>query len=276
MSLRGARVGFIGVGKMGESILRGALARGVLRPEDVWVQDVVPVQTARAREAFGVHVAESVPALLSAVDWVLYCAKPQNVPEVLPVVGEHLGGGQWLASIAAGVPTSALEGYLPDKTPVVRVMPNIAASVGAAATVICGGAQVEDAHLQSAEALFGAVGRTLRLPESLMDAVTGLSGSGPAFVFVVIEALADAGVQTGLPFDQALLLASQTVFGAAKMVLESGEHPALLKTRVTSPGGTTAAGLLSLERGGLRAALAEAVVAATRRSRELGGGGAPK
>lgn len=268
-------VGFIGVGNMGQAILRGGLQQGVLEREKVYVTDVVRSQMETAQKRFGVQTAESLAALAERVDWFLFAAKPQNVAEVLPELSRHLRPGQWLLSIAAGVRTRALEGYLPEKTPVVRVMPNIAASVGAAATALCGGTYARESHLTKAETLFASVGVTIRVSESLMDTVTGLSGSGPGFVFLVIEALADAGVQNGLPFEQAKTLAAQTVLGAAKMVLETGQHPALLKTQVTSPGGTTAAGLAAMERRSVRAGIAEAVSAATERSRELGKGGTP-
>jgi pyrroline-5-carboxylate reductase len=267
-------VGFIGVGNMGQSILKGGLERGVLDAGSVYVTDAVRSQMEKARERFGVRLAADVAALSPLVDWFVFSAKPQNVGDVLPELSRHLRPGQWLLSIAAGVRTRTLEGYLPDGTPVVRVMPNIAASVGASATAICGGGHATERHLAAAETLFGSVGATVRTPETVMDAVTGLSGSGPAFVFVVIEALADAGVQNGLSFEQAKTLAAQTVFGAAKMVIETGEHPAVLKTQVTSPGGTTAAGLAALERLGVRAGFGAAVSAATERSRELGRGAA--
>jgi len=265
-------VGFIGIGNMGQSILKGGLESGVLDARSVFVTDVVRPQMDRARERFGVQIAENLETLARSVDWFLFAAKPQNVADVLPELSRYLRPGQWLLSIAAGVRTRALEGLLPEATPVVRVMPNIAASVGAAATALCGGTHATENHLAKAESLFASVGATVRVSESLMDVVTGLSGSGPAFVFLVIEALADAGVRNGLAFEQARLLAAQTVFGAAKMVLETGQHPAVLKTQVTSPGGTTAAGLAALERLGVRAGFYEAVAAATERSRELGRG----
>lgn len=268
-------VGFIGVGNMGQAILRGGLRSGVLAKERVYVFDVVDSQREFVRERYGVQAVESLSALAERVDWYLFAAKPQNVVEVLPELSRYFRLGQWFLSIAAGVRTRSLEGYLPEGTPVVRVMPNIAVSVGAAATALCGGLHARESHLTKAEALFGAVGVTIRVAESLMDTVTGLSGSGPGFVFLIIEAFADAGVQNGLSFDQAKVLAAQTMFGAAKMVLETGEHPAFLKTQVTSPGGTTAAGLAAMERRGIRAGIAEAVSAATERSREMGKGGPP-
>lgn len=269
--LSSQRVGFIGVGFMGEAILSGAVAAGGLRAENAWVNDVRVDHAEAVAERHGAHAASSIGELVAAVDWVVFSAKPQNLDGVLPGLAAALNPGQWVLSIAAGVSTERLGAGLPAGTAVVRVMPNLAASVGAAATAICAGEHADDAHMDLAEELFGAVGRTVRVGENLLDAVTGLSGSGPAFIFLAIEAMADAGVGLGLTFEQACLLAAQTALGAAKVVLERGEHPAVLKTQVTSPGGTTAAGLQQLEAGAVRAAFGAAVRAAAERSRELGG-----
>ncbi|MDA1190289.1 MAG: pyrroline-5-carboxylate reductase [Candidatus Poribacteria bacterium] len=269
-NLRDHNIGFIGVGNMGESILRGALDGGVALAERIWVMDVRHDHAEAIAKRYGATAVRSLEQMFDAVEWAVFSAKPQNVPEVLAELKPHVGSDQWLLSIAAGVETKTLEAGLPDGTAVIRVMPNIAASVAASVTAICEGKSATATHVEAAETLFGAIGETVRVQEYLMDVVTGLSGSGPAFVFLVIEALADAGVQNGLTFDQAKLLATQTVLGSAKMLLEDGGHPARLKTLVTSPGGTTAAGLRELERGGLRAALANAVTAATERSKELG------
>ncbi len=268
--LSSQRVGFVGVGFMGEAILRGAIAEGGIRPENAWVTDVRADHAEAVAERHGAHVAASIGDLVHEVDWVVFSAKPQNLADILPELSAVMQPGQWVLSIAAGVSTDRLGSGLPDETPVVRVMPNLAASVGEAATAICAGAHAGDAHTGLAEALFGTVGRTVRVDEKLLDAVTGLSGSGPAFVFLAIEAMADAGVQLGLTFEQSCLLAAQTALGAAKVVQERGEHPAVLKTQVTSPGGTTAAGLQQLEAGSVRAAFAAAVRAAAERSQELG------
>jgi pyrroline-5-carboxylate reductase len=269
--LSSQRVGFIGVGFMGEAILSGAIAARGIRPENAWVNDVRGDHADAVASRHGTHAAASIGELVAAVDWVVFSAKPQNLDAVLPELSAALAPGKWVLSIAAGVSTERLGAGLPDGTPVVRVMPNLAASVGEAATAICAGAHARETHTDLAEELFETVGRTVRVDENLLDAVTGLSGSGPAFIFLAIEAMADAGVQLGLTFEQACLLAAQTALGAAKVVQERGEHPAVLKTQVTSPGGTTAAGLQQLEAGAVRAAFASAVRAAAERSRELGG-----
>jgi pyrroline-5-carboxylate reductase len=178
----------------------------------------------------------------------------------------------WLLTFWGGVTRPPMGAPVPGKVAVVRAMPNILCQVNAAVSALCGGKCAAEADLEIAEAILGCVGETVRVAEWQMDAVTGLSGSGPAYVFTVIDGLADGGVKQGLPKAQALKLAAQTVMGAAKMVLESGEHPASLRDRVTSPGGTTIAGLHALERAGLRSALMDAVEASAQRSRELGGG----
>ncbi|GIX06892.1 MAG: pyrroline-5-carboxylate reductase [Candidatus Poribacteria bacterium] len=268
--LKKDRIGILGAGNMGEAILRGVLARKVVAPEQLRVYDVLQHRVEHCVQTYGVGGAASLHELVENADWIVFSAKPQNVPEALGGVAPLLRPGQWIASIAAGVATGTLERYLPPETPVVRVMPNIAATVGEAISALCPGKHATSSHLAAAEAFFRGIGKTVRVDEFLMDAVTGLSGSGPAFVCVVIEALLDAGVRQGLSYDQARLLAAQTVYGAAKLILESQEHPAVWKSRVTSPGGTTAAGLRALEALGLRAALDAAVAEATERSRELG------
>ena len=263
-------IGWIGVGNMGQAILQRVLQEGVLAREQAVICDRIPERVAAVHAELGVPFVSTLVELVEKIDALLYAAKPQNVADVLPELAEHLRPGQWICSIAAGVKTTAFERVLPEGTPVVRVMPNIAALVGSAASAISAGAHATDTHVQMVRSIFDTVGETLVLDEKLLDVVTGLSGSGPAFIFLVIEALADAGVLMGLSYDEAFLLAQQTTLGAARMALETGEHPAALRNRVTSPGGTTAAGLLALETRGLRAALVEAVKAATERSIELG------
>ena len=261
----------MGVGKMGGSILRGALKSGALSAEAVWVNDALPGRAESVAEELGVHAAESKREMLANADCVLYAAHPSNLEAALSELSQSgWKPRHWMLSIAAGVATSRLESLLPKGAAVVRAMPNIAASVGEAMTCVCGGAHADEKHIASSERLLSSVGETARVEERLMDAVTGLSGSGPAFALVVLEALADAGVEIGLPFDQSLLLARQTLLGAAVLAAESEEHPAVWKSRVASPGGSTAAGLAALERGGARAALRDAVHAAAARSKELG------
>jgi len=196
--------------------------------------------------------------------------KPQILPAVLAEVAPALKPGALLISVAAGVPVAVIERLVPAGTRVVRTMPNTPALVGAGATAIAAGGHATAADLEVAKRLFDAVGMTVILDEEQLDAVTGLSGSGPAYVFLIIEALSDAGVKMGLSRYNALALAAQTVHGAAKLLIETGEHPGRLKDMVTSPGGTAIAGIATLEAGGLRTTLINAVEAATSRSRELG------
>ena len=264
------RVGFIAVGNMGGAIVRGVV-RDLLPPDQVWITDVYRPLVDQLCEELGVNSAENIPQLVENVDCLLYAAKPNNVPDVFPDVADTLQSpSQWIISIAAGISTTQLESYFTSPPPpIVRVMPNIAASVGEAISAITAGSTATPEHLAVTQAIFNAAGKSLIMEERHLNAVTGLSGSGPAFVFLFIEAFADAGVQVGLTRPDAYQLALQTVLGACRMLEETGEHPAVLKNRVTTPGGTTAAGLYALENGRLRAIIADAVSAATKRSEEL-------
>jgi pyrroline-5-carboxylate reductase len=264
------RFGFIGGGVMAEALIRAILARGLATPEGVAVAD--PVEARRtALTSLGVRaVAENAEAAAGA-DLIVLAAKPAVVPVALRPLSGILTPAQLVVSIAAGVPLRVLEGLVPEGVPVVRVMPNTPAQVGAGAAAFCRGSHATDEHAARVTQFLKAAGTSVEVPEALMDAVTGLSGSGPAFVCLVIEALADGGVQMGLPRPVALELAAQTVMGTGQLILQSGEHPAVWKDRVATPGGTTIAGLAALEAGGLRSALIQAVSAATKRSRELSG-----
>ena len=263
------RLGIIGVGGMGEAILRGIVG-DLLDSEQIWVSDIIEERVDTLRDELKVNKSESVSNLVENVDCVLYAAKPGNVPTILPEIASVLQSpSQWLLSIAAGVPTTTFESYFSSPTSVVRVMPNLAVAAKAAISVIARGSTVSDEHISIAETLFNALGSSMVREEKILDAVTALSGSGPAFVFLFIEAFADAGVHIGLTREDAYQLAVQTVLGASKVLDESGAHPAVLKNLVTTPAGTTAAGLLELERGGLRAAMAEAIMAARCRAEEL-------
>ena len=263
------KLGFIGVGNMGSAIITGVLKNELLPPQNIVITDIDKDRISLLSEQFGVIIADGIDELFDKIDATLYAAKPQDVPKIFPEISNAISPDQWLISIAAGVRTSTLEEHLPENIPVVRVMPSITASVGEGAAAICGGQYTTAEHIAITQQIFNAVGKTLVMEEKLLDAVTGLSGSGPAFVFLFIEALADAGVQVGLSRQDATTLAVQTVLGASRMVEQTGEHPAILKNNVTSPGGTTAAGLYELESGGLRVAIANAVIAATKRSTEL-------
>lgn len=263
------KIGFIGGGNMAEAIIRGLL-RGAFPAAGIVVSEPGAARRRQLQEQFGVALAADNLEVVKECGLVVLAVKPQVAAEVLSGIGAALTNDKLLVSILAGVATSTIEDFFDGKPRVVRAMPNTPALVGAGATAICPGRYTGVDDLLVARHLFEAVGSVQVVGEAQMDAVTGLSGSGPAYVFTIIEALADGGVQEGLPRDVALALAVQTVLGAARLVQESGEHPAVLRDKVCSPGGTTIAGLKSLEEKGLRAALMEAVGSASRRSRELG------
>ena len=252
---------------MGEALVGGLLEAGWASPADVLV--VEPVEARRdelAKARPGLRVGtEPEPA-----EGVLLAVKPGDVPAACAAVGPT--APPRVLSIAAGVTLAALEAALPPGTPVVRAMPNTPALVGAGAAALAPGSAAGEADLEWAEAILGSVGVVVRVKEALLDAVTGLSGSGPAYVFLVAEALVDAGVAAGLPRDVSTTLAVQTLLGSARLLAESGDSAEVLRAAVTSPGGTTAAGLRTLESRAVRSALIEAVLAATARSKELGSG----
>jgi pyrroline-5-carboxylate reductase len=263
--------GFIGGGAMAEALVAGVTGAGLVAPEKIRVSDVSGERREYLREKFGVAVTPDNTALVAGADIVVLAVKPFIIGEVLGEIGRQLSEKQIVISVAAGVPTAYIEKFFSVNVPVVRAMPNTPALVGAAATAVCRGRWATGEHLELARAVFGVVGRALPVREDLMDAVTGLSGSGPAYMYVIAEALADAGVRAGLPRDVSLTLAAQTMLGAARMILETGQHPGVLKDMVTTPGGTTIEGLFALEEGGLRATLGRAVENACRRSRQMSG-----
>lgn len=270
-ALDGLRIGFLGGGAMGEALAAGVCAAGVPAERIALADpDAARREHLLKRHGFGVHASND--PLVDASDLVVVAVKPGLVRRVLGGLAslrDAPGRPLWV-SIAAGVSLATLEGALPAGARVVRAMPNTPALVGCGATAYVANAAATDRDREAARALFQAVGLAWEAPdEALLDAVTGVSGSGPAYVFVLLEALSDAGVRMGLPRDAALALATQTVLGAARLVQETGRHPAALKDQVTSPGGTTIAGLERLEARGFRAAVHEAVAAATRRAREL-------
>lgn len=265
------RIGFIGVGKMGEALLRGVLHARLSEPTKITIYDADAQRMAAVASALGVSTNSSVTRAVGNAEIVVIAVKPDIVPVVLREAAERTGPQHLFVSIAAGVPIALMEGLLPARTRVVRVMPNTPCLVGAGASAFALGKHATTEDAKVVKTIFDAVGKCVLVEEKLLDAVTGLSGSGPAYGYLIIEALADGGVRMGLTRDIALTLAAQTLFGAAKMCLETNLHPAQLKDMVASPGGTTIAGLHALECGGLRAALMNAVEAATLRSRELGG-----
>ncbi|HIK19081.1 MAG TPA: pyrroline-5-carboxylate reductase [Leptolyngbyaceae cyanobacterium M33_DOE_097] len=264
--------GMIGGGVMGEAILARLIQQGMFAPVDVIVSEPMPERRALLAEQYGVTVtAENRMAI--AAETVMLAVKPQAFAAVVtglqqePMINES--HRPLILSILAGIPLSKLEAAFAG-CPVVRAMPNTPATIGAGMTAIAPGQRAEPQHLALAERIFQVVGEVVQVPESLMDAVTGLSGSGPGYIALVIEALSDGGVAAGLPRATATKLAIQTVKGTAQLLQETGLHPGELKDRVTSPGGTTIAGIARLEEAGLRSALIEAVKTASARSQELG------
>ena len=263
------KTAFIGAGFMGAAIVRGLLAAGV-DPAQVSVYD--PAEKAvQGLKPLGVTVAKSGADAARGADIILLAVKPQIMEKTLLKLKTSIGKKALVLSIAAGVTTASLQRWLPRGARVARAMPNMAAALGQAATAICPGKAATAEDMSVAAAVFCAVGGVVEVDETLMDAVTGLSGSGPAYVFLFLEALIDAGVRSGLARPVADKLARQTLFGAAKMAMEGGEHPAMLKERITSPGGTTIAALSCLEEDGFKGSVIRAVMAAVARSRELGG-----
>ncbi len=265
-------IGFLGAGKMATALAKGFLHAGLITANDLIASD--PMEGARAAfsKETGAQATDSNQAVARFARVLFVAVKPANVPDLLAEIRPHLTVKHLIISIAAGVPLAKLEGALEAGARVIRVMPNTPALVGASASAFAPGkaARPEDAEL--AQKLLLAVGIAFQLKEPLLDAVTGLSGSGPAFVYLMIEALSDGGVAAGLPRDVSTKLAAQTLLGSARMVLETGLHPGALKDMVTSPGGTTIEGVHELEKGGVRAALITAVRAASDKSRKLGQG----
>jgi len=266
-------IGFIGAGNMAEALIRGLVKGGHVPANRITASAPRNERLAELADAYGIAVTRDNREVAQAASIVVLSVKPQILDKVLREIGTEIKPGTLVISIAAGVDTETIEEALADGVRVVRAMPNTPALVGAGATAISAGKHASDEDLAMARAVFDAVGITVQLDESHLDAVTGLSGSGPAYIFLILEALADAGVKVGLSRRNAQRLAAQTVMGSAKMLLETDEHVGRLKDMVTSPGGTAIAGLHTLEEGGLRTTLINAVETATKRARELGRGG---
>ncbi len=263
-------IGFIGAGTMATTIARGLLHAGLCTPEQLIASEPREPRRAEVTQELGITTVASNAEVAAQADVIILATKPQVFGRMLPELRQSLRPETLLISIAAGVTNHAIEARLSPGTRVIRTMPNTPALVRHGATAVAPGTHATEADVALARRLFESVGIVEVLDESLMDAVTGLSGSGPAFIFVIIEAMADAGVKVGLHRRTAQTLAAQTVLGAAKLLIETGEHPGRLKDMVCSPGGTTISGLHTLEAGGLRTTLIDAVDAAARRSRELG------
>ena len=262
------KVAFVGGGQMAEAIIGGVLAGQVCRPELLWATDPVPARCDRLKTQFAVRVGSDNRQAVAWADVVVLAVKPQAMAQVLAEIGGDLHR-VLVISIAAGTTIQSITNQAGEAQRIIRAMPNMPVLVREGITALSWTGAITEEDKEIARVIFQAVGQVIPIEERLMDAVTGLSGSGPAYVFQAIEALADGGVKMGLPRQTAALLAAQTVLGAAKMVLESGDHPAKLKDRVASPGGTTIAGLHRLEEGRFRATLMAAVEAATKRSQEL-------
>ncbi len=265
----GKTIGFLGYGNMAEALIRGLLRAGI-EPERIGASGPRQDRCDQLRNAHGIKTTTDNRELVSHSDILVLSVKPQLMEKVLREVGSDVSDHALVISVAAGIPIAAIEKHVSAGTRVVRAMPNTPALVSAGATAIAAGDHATEEDLAAARFLFDAVGITVTLDETQLDAVTGLSGSGPAYIMLILDALSDGGVQVGLSRRTAQLLAAQTVMGAAKLLLETNEHPGRLKDMVTSPGGTAIAGLATLEAGGLRTTLINAVEAATRRARELG------
>ncbi len=263
-------IGFLGGGNMAEALIRGLVRGGHLEPQDVGASGPRPERMDELAREYGIRTTTDNLELVKQSRIVVLSVKPQIIDRVLLQVGKQLQEGTLIISVAAGVTTAHIEERVAAGIRVVRAMPNTPALVGAGATALARGAHANDEDIALARVMFDAVGISVVLEESQLDAVTGLSGSGPAYIFLILEAMADAGVKVGLSRRNAQLLAAQTVMGSAKLLLETNQHPGQLKDMVTSPGGTAIAGLHTLEEGGLRTTLINAVESATRRSRELG------
>jgi pyrroline-5-carboxylate reductase len=270
MGLKGKKVAFIGAGNMAEAIIRGLLKASVVAAPDILATGRRQERIDDLHKLYGLTVTLDNRKAASEADVVVLSVKPQILEKVLAEIGDAISKDALVISVAAGITMGQIRSHLSDQAKVCRSMPNMPSVVGAGAAALVCGEFITEEDKQMAHELFESCGLAVELhEESLLDAATGLSGSGPAYVFMIIEALSDAGVKVGLNRRQAQKLAAQTVLGSAQLVIETGEHPGVLKDQVTSPGGTAIAGLHTLEEGGLRTTLINGVVAATERSKEL-------
>ncbi len=264
-------IGMIGTGNMASALIDGLLNSGATQAANIICSDASERQLETAQTKFGIATTTDNIEVIQKADIIIYAVKPQIIASVLQETADSLDMSKLIISIAAGVPLPAIETLLNKDLRLIRVMPNVAVSVREGATAVAAGGKATKEDVELAMEIFNSVGKSIFLKENyLMDAITGLSGSGPAYIFLIVDALADAGVKVGLSRQDALLLASQTILGAAKMLIETNAHPGQLKDSVTSPGGTAIAGLHTLEMGGLRTTLINAVEAATNRSKVLG------
>jgi pyrroline-5-carboxylate reductase len=267
-----SRIAVLGAGKMGGILVKALIEKHHLTPDRVRATVAHETRAQELSRKLGVKVTTDNVAAVDGADVVLVCVKPQVVQELTEQIANKITDKQLVISVAASVHTSQIEMALGPGVPVVRAMPNTPSAVGQGMTALCKGQYAEAEHVEAASALFNAVGRTVVVDERHMDAVTGLSASGPAYIYIILESLAEAGVKVGLPRDIATLLAAQTTLGAATVVLKTGDHPALLKDAVTTPAGCTIDGIMELEEGKLRVTLIKAVVKAAQRAKELANG----
>ncbi|MBI4279430.1 MAG: pyrroline-5-carboxylate reductase [Armatimonadetes bacterium] len=267
--LAGTRIGFIGAGNMADAMIRGLVQRSGVNPATIVATNRSNHdRLARLEQVYGIRTTREKSDLVAGSDLLVLAVKPRDIPDVLTVVGPMVRRGQVCVSVAAGVPLATLCAALP-RVPVLRAMPNLASSVAASVTALATNGGVSPGAHALVRGMFECLGRVVEVSEECMDAITALAGSGPAYVYRMMEAMTEAGARLGLPGDVARLLAEETVFGAAKLVRETGEEPAVLRQRVTSPGGTTMAGLQVLEERGFREALVDAIARAAERAREL-------
>jgi pyrroline-5-carboxylate reductase len=269
--LKNKIIAIIGTGNMGEGLVSGLIGSKSSKPKNIICTDIRQDQLREIKATYKVRTTTSNLKAVNEADIVIYSVKPQIMEATLTETAAKLDMSKLVISIAAGVPLAAMEACVSKELRLIRVMPNIAAAVKESATAIAAGGHATKDDVRLAMEIFNSIGRCIFLKENyLMDAITGLSGSGPAYIFLIVDALADAGVKMGLSRQDSLFLAAQTILGSAKLLIETQEHPGQLKDKVTSPGGTAIAGLATLENGGLRTTLINAVEAATLRSKELG------
>ncbi len=261
-------VGFIGGGALAESVIKG-ISKKLFAAENIFVAEKIPARRDYLIEKYSVNVAENFSTFAEKISLLILAVKPKDLNSALSEIAEKINPATLLMSVVAGCKLSTLEKFLPNQK-IIRVMPNVAVLVSEGMMAYTAGKNAKAEDLQLAKKFWSAIGRAVEVDEKLMDAVTGLSGSGPAYAFLMIDALADGGVAAGLPRNYAIELAAQTLLGAAKMVLETGEHPDVLRDRVTSPAGTTIEGIRILERNNFRSALIEAVISAAEKSKNLG------
>lgn len=267
--LKGKKLGVIGVGKLGEALISGLLKQGDLTTKDIVGSVAHEASVERVKKKLDIEMSMDNRKTAQGCDVLLLAVKPQNMHSVLTEIADVLKPSQLIVSVAASVTTAFVQQRLQNQIPVIRAMPNTPAVANAGMTGLCGGLYAKPEHLEMAKVIFNCVGEIVFVDESLMDGVTALSASGPAYLYVIIESLAEAGVKLGISRETSTLLAAQTMYGAAKMVLESKAHPALLKDMVTTPAGCTIDGLMELEEGKIRVTLIKAVVKAAERAREL-------